>query len=87
MSQREYQQELKRVQLPTIWTIPDTMWQRIRPLLPPEKDPGTPGRPPVPFRKVMDGILFVLRTAAVSGKLFLVATAPVRPPIAALSSG
>ena len=62
MCQREYQRELKRVQLPTIWTIPEKMWQRIRPLLPPEKEPGTPGRPPVPFRKVMDGILFVLRT-------------------------
>lgn len=62
MCQREYQQELKRVQLPTIWTIPDRMWQKIRPLLPPEKDPGTPGRPPEAFRKVMDGILFVLRT-------------------------
>jgi transposase len=62
MCQREYQRELKRVQLPTIWTIPDKMWQRIRPLLPPEKQPGAPGRPPLPFRKVMNGILFVLRT-------------------------
>ena len=62
MCQREYQRDLKQVQLPTIWTIPEKMWQRIRPLLPPEKEPGTPGRPPVPFRKVMDGILFVLRT-------------------------
>ncbi len=62
MCQREYQRELNRVQLPTIWTIPEKMWQRIQPLLPPQKDPGTPGRPPVPFRKVMDGILFVLRT-------------------------
>jgi transposase len=62
MCQREYQRELKQVQLPTIWTIPERMWHRIQPLLPPEKDPGTPGRPPLPFRKVMNGILFVLRT-------------------------
>lgn len=62
MCQREYQGELKRAQLPTIWTIPNKMWQRIRPLLPPEKEPGTPGRPPLPLRKVMNGILFVLRT-------------------------
>ena len=62
MCQREYQRELKQVQLPTIWTIPEKMWQRIRPLLPPEKEPGTPGRPPLPFHKVMNGILFVLRT-------------------------
>ncbi len=87
MCQRKYQRELKRVQLPTIWTIPEKMWQRIQPLLPSEKDPGTPGRPPVPFRKVMDGILFAFCVPAVSGKLFLVATARLRPPIAAFSSG
>jgi transposase len=38
------------------------MWQRLRPILPKEKVPGTPGRPPVPFRRVIDGILYVLRT-------------------------
>ena len=38
------------------------MWKEIRLILPPEKKPGTPGRPPVPFRTVLDGILFVLRT-------------------------
>jgi putative transposase len=62
MSQRQYQRELDPTQLPTIWTIPEKMWQEIRPLLPPEKEPGTPGRTPVPFRKVINGILFVLRT-------------------------
>jgi hypothetical protein len=64
MCQREYQRELKQVQLPTIWTIPERMWHRIQPLLPSEKDPGTPGRPPLPFRKVMNGILFVQGTYA-----------------------
>jgi transposase len=62
MCQTEYRGELKRVQLPTIWTIPEKMWQQMHPLLPTEKEPDTPGRPPVPFRKVMNGILFVLRT-------------------------
>jgi putative transposase len=38
------------------------MWQKVRHFLPPEKQPGTPGRPNVPFRKVLNGILFVLRT-------------------------
>ena len=47
---------------PTIWRIPDDLWSQIQPLLPPEKPPGTPGRPVVPFRQVMDGILYVLRT-------------------------
>lgn len=48
--------------LPTIWQIPDDLWEECQPLLPPEKPPGTPGRPPVPFRRVLDGILHVLRT-------------------------
>lgn len=48
--------------LPTIWRLPDELWTKLQPLLPPEKTPGTPGRPAVPFRKVLDGILYVLRT-------------------------
>jgi transposase len=47
---------------PTIWTIPDELWAELEPVLPPEKPPGTPGRPVVPFRQVLDGILYVLRT-------------------------
>ena len=47
---------------PTIWCIPDDLWAEIEPLLPPEKAPGTTGRPCVPFRRVLDGILYVLRT-------------------------
>lgn len=54
--------QLQRSHLPTIWTIPDSMWQQIEKVLPPEKKPGTPGRPPVPFRTVLNGILFILRT-------------------------
>ena len=47
---------------PTIWAIPDDLWAEVQPLLPPEKPLGTPGRPVVPFRQVLDGILYVLRT-------------------------
>jgi transposase len=47
---------------PAIWRIPDALWAEIQPLLPPEKARGTPGRPVVPFRTVLDGILHVLRT-------------------------
>ena len=47
---------------PTIWRIPDELWEEGRPVLPPEKAPGSPGRPAVPFRRVLDGILYVLRT-------------------------
>jgi len=42
--------------------IPDDLWSLIKPLLPPDKPPGANGRPPVPNRTVLDGILYVLRT-------------------------
>jgi putative transposase len=48
--------------LPTLWHVPDDLWSLIAPLLGPEKAPGTPGRPAVPFRRVFDGIVYVLRT-------------------------
>ena len=48
--------------IPTIWEIPDDLWQRIEPLFPiPEKASGT-GRKRVPYRRVLNGILHVLRT-------------------------
>ena len=47
---------------PTIWRLPEALWADCRALLPPEKPPGTRGRPVVPFRRVLDGILHVLRT-------------------------
>src|SRR5438552_3475908 len=46
----------------TIWRMPDALWADCQALLPPEKPPGTRGRPAVPFRRVLDGILHVLRT-------------------------
>jgi transposase len=52
----------KRKTLGTIRRIPDDLWMEVQSLLPPEKKRGTNGRPVVPFREVLDGILFVLRT-------------------------
>lgn len=46
----------------TIITIPDELWDKIKIILPKEKRPKTVGRPIVPYRKVVDGILYVLRT-------------------------
>ena len=43
--------------------IPDELWNLIEPLLPPDKPPGDNGRPRVPNRTVLNGILYVLRTA------------------------
>ena len=44
------------------WRIPDELWERIEPLLPKVRRFRKGGRPPVPFRQVMDGIFYVLRT-------------------------
>ncbi len=48
--------------LETIWHTPEELWSLIAPLLGPEKQPGTPGRPAVPFRRIFDGLIYVLRT-------------------------
>ena len=38
------------------------LWNEIKNILPDEKPENTIGRPIVPYRKVIDGIMFVLRT-------------------------
>jgi hypothetical protein len=43
----------------TIIRIPDDMWNEIKNILPDEKPDNTIGRSIVPYRKVLDGILFV----------------------------
>ena len=45
------------------WCIPDQLWERIQPLLPPPKPhPLGCHNPRVPDRSAMNGIFFVLRT-------------------------
>jgi len=44
------------------WRIPDELWARIEPLLPPQRPHPQGGRPWTPARAIMDGIFFVLRT-------------------------
>ena len=46
----------------TITRIPDDLWNEIKNILPNEKPENTIGRPIVPYRKVFDGIMFILRT-------------------------
>ncbi len=49
-------------QIRTIIRIPDDLWNKIKNILSEEKPEKTIGRPIVPYRKVFDGIMFVLRT-------------------------
>jgi transposase len=45
--------------------VPDDLWQRIEPLLPPHKSGGSHGgRTPVPDRACLAGIIFVLESGA-----------------------
>jgi transposase len=48
----------------TRWKISDEMWSKIEPLLPVPVNPHPRGggKKRVPYRKVMNGILFVLKT-------------------------
>ena len=45
-----------------ITKISEELWDRISALLPTEKPNNTIGRPVIPYRKIMDGIVYVLRT-------------------------
>ena len=56
--------------MPTIWHIPDNLWVEFKLVLPPEKPARTVGRPAVPFRKVLNGILYVLRTGCQWKKVY-----------------
>ena len=42
--------------------VPDDLWAVIAPLLPPERLKPKGGRPPIPDRAALTGILFVLKT-------------------------
>jgi transposase len=44
------------------WRIPDELWDRIEPLLPPKEPQPKGGRPWMPDRQALDGIFYVLRT-------------------------
>ena len=48
--------------LSTTTNTSDELWNKISVLLPYEKPINTIGRPIIPYRKVLNGILYVLRT-------------------------
>ena len=45
-----------------LYAFPDDLWNEIKNILPDEKPDNTIGRPIIPDRKVLDYIVFVLRT-------------------------
>ena len=52
----------KRKKQAPSWRVPDELWERVAPLLPRYRASQRGGRPRVDLRRVLDGILYVLRT-------------------------
>jgi putative transposase len=48
--------------LPTIWRIPDELWERIEPILERRYPRAPTGRPRADLRLVLDGIIYRLRS-------------------------
>jgi putative transposase len=49
--------------LPTIWAIPDELWERVEPILDRRYPPAKTGRPRADLRAVLDGIIFRMRSS------------------------
>ena len=52
----------RKKRMPTLWEVPDDLWARIEPMLEEEQPRQKMGRPPVGRRRVLDAIIFRLRT-------------------------
>ncbi len=52
----------RKPRLPTLWEVPDGLWERIEPLLNELDPPKATGRHRIDRRRVLDGIIFRLRT-------------------------
>jgi putative transposase len=48
--------------LPTIWELPDGLWERIEPILERRYPPARTGRPRADLRRVLDGVIFRMRS-------------------------
>lgn len=50
------------VLLPTIWRVPDELWERIQPILAELDPPKSTGRPRIDARAALDAIIFRRRS-------------------------
>lgn len=55
--------------LPTIWRVPDKLWERIAPVIEALDPPARTGRPRADARPILDGVIFRLRTGCQWNKL------------------
>ncbi len=49
-------------QLPTIWSVPDELWDEIKPLLKIKIPKKKPGRPRADDRRILNGLIYLART-------------------------
>lgn len=52
----------RRPPMPTIWAIPDDLWLIVQHVMPREELQQSRGRPWIPPRRILDAVLYVLRT-------------------------
>ena len=52
----------KNETLPTIWEVPDDLWEQIHPVILEMDPPKSTGRKRVHPRRILDGIIFRMRT-------------------------
>jgi putative transposase len=48
--------------LPTIWELSDELWERVEPILAERYPPAATGRPRADLRRVLDGIIYRMRS-------------------------
>ena len=48
--------------LETIWELPDGLWERLEPILLRQYPPARTGRPRVDLRRVVEGVIFRMRS-------------------------
>jgi putative transposase len=53
---------VRKKRMPTLWEVPDELWERIEPLIDELDPPKATGRPREDRRRILDAIIFRLRT-------------------------
>jgi putative transposase len=53
---------VRKKRIPTLWEVPDQLWERIEKLIDDFDSPAPTGRKREDTRKILDGLIFCFRT-------------------------
>jgi len=53
---------VRKKRMPTLWEVPDKLWERIEPIIDELEPPMATGRPRENRRRILDGLIFHFRT-------------------------